>query len=44
MIHPKPCPISSVVVGSGRLALIAGPCVAESLDLCLHVARGLADL
>jgi len=35
---------ASVTIGSGRLALIAGPCVAESLDLCLTVARSLAEV
>lgn len=34
-----------VTVGGGRrLALIAGPCVAESRDLCLRVAERLANL
>jgi 2-dehydro-3-deoxyphosphooctonate aldolase (KDO 8-P synthase) len=33
-----------VTIGAGRLALIAGPCVAESLELCLEVAKALADL
>jgi 2-dehydro-3-deoxyphosphooctonate aldolase (KDO 8-P synthase) len=28
-----------VTFGAGRLAVIAGPCVIESLDLCLDVAR-----
>jgi 2-dehydro-3-deoxyphosphooctonate aldolase (KDO 8-P synthase) len=30
--------IKSVGVGDGPLAVIAGPCVIESLDLCRHVA------
>ncbi|HUS47699.1 MAG TPA: 3-deoxy-8-phosphooctulonate synthase [Phycisphaerae bacterium] len=38
------CRISSLVIGSGSPALIAGPCVAESLDLCLKVAQRLADV
>jgi len=38
------CRISSVVIGSGSPALIAGPCVAESLDLCLEVAGRLAEI
>jgi 2-dehydro-3-deoxyphosphooctonate aldolase (KDO 8-P synthase) len=42
--HLNPCSIGQVQIGSGRLALIAGPCVAESLDLCLHVAAAMADL
>jgi len=38
------CRIGSVTIGAGRLALIAGPCVAESLELCLQVASAMADL
>ena len=38
------CDIAGVPIGSGRLALIAGPCLAESLELCLTVAGHLADL
>lgn len=37
--------IGGVTFGGGRpLALIAGPCVVESYDLCRHVAESLADL
>jgi 2-dehydro-3-deoxyphosphooctonate aldolase (KDO 8-P synthase) len=35
------CRIGDVEFGSGRLALIAGPCMAESLDMCLLVANEL---
>ncbi|MFW6154563.1 MAG: 3-deoxy-8-phosphooctulonate synthase [Planctomycetota bacterium] len=38
------CTIGDVTVGDGRLALIAGPCMAESLELCLTVARSLVAL
>ncbi len=46
-LNPWPLPsVPEVVVapnisfGGGRtVALIAGPCVAESLDLCLHIAK-----
>ncbi len=38
------CRIGDVTVGAGRLVLIAGPCLAESLDLCLSVAERLADI
>jgi 2-dehydro-3-deoxyphosphooctonate aldolase (KDO 8-P synthase) len=31
--------IGPVTVGDGRLAVIAGPCVIESAELCLQVAR-----
>ncbi|MCJ7544342.1 MAG: 3-deoxy-8-phosphooctulonate synthase [Phycisphaerae bacterium] len=44
MSAPRPCRIGSVTIGSGRLALIGGPCVAESLELCLEVATTLAEV
>ena len=31
--------VGPVTIGGGRLAVIGGPCVIESLDLCLDVAR-----
>ncbi|MCC6484820.1 MAG: 3-deoxy-8-phosphooctulonate synthase [Armatimonadetes bacterium] len=34
----------NVSFGSGRLALIAGPCVIEDLDLCLSVAGRAKDI
>ncbi len=37
------CQIGSVTVGAGQLVLIAGPCLAESLDMCLVVAERLAE-
>lgn len=33
-----------IVAGEGKPLLIAGPCVAESEDLCLHIARHLQAL
>lgn len=36
--------VGSVCVGDGRLALIAGPCVIESLELCQRVAETMSDL
>jgi 2-dehydro-3-deoxyphosphooctonate aldolase (KDO 8-P synthase) len=36
--------IGSERVGDGGLALIAGPCVIESRELCLHVATTIRDL
>jgi 2-dehydro-3-deoxyphosphooctonate aldolase (KDO 8-P synthase) len=36
--------IGNVEFGSGRLAVIAGPCLAESLTLCLQIARHLAEI
>ena len=44
MSHSHTCDIGSVSFGSGKLALIAGPCVAESLELCLDVAKTMADI
>lgn len=44
MSDPKPCQIASVTVGAGQLVLIAGPCQAESLELCLTVGERLAEL
>ncbi len=38
------CRIGPVAVGGGKLVLIAGPCVAESAQLCQTVARTLRDL
>ena len=35
---------SGVVIGDGRLAILAGPCAIESRDLALEVARELVDL
>lgn len=43
MTQQHACTIGSVTIGAGNLALIAGPCVAESLELCLDVAGTLAD-
>jgi 2-dehydro-3-deoxyphosphooctonate aldolase (KDO 8-P synthase) len=43
MTTPAPCTIGDVEFGTGRLAMIAGPCMAESLDLCLEVAHTLRD-
>ena len=42
--NAHPCSIGPVEFGAGKLALIAGPCLAESFELCLHVARTLAEI
>ncbi|OPX22255.1 MAG: 3-deoxy-8-phosphooctulonate synthase [Planctomycetales bacterium 4484_123] len=42
--EPPTCRIGAVEIGAGKLALIAGPCLAESLELCLAVAEHLASL
>ena len=44
MNETQQCRIGDVTVGAGRLALIAGPCLAESLDLCLSVAERLTNI
>jgi len=41
---PPTCAIGSVVVGDGAPALIAGPCMAESLQLCLDVAGRVSEI
>ena len=38
------CSIGPVEFGQGRLAIIAGPCMAESLELCLEVASQMASI
>ncbi|MBS3734450.1 MAG: 3-deoxy-8-phosphooctulonate synthase [Phycisphaerae bacterium] len=44
MCDPPTCSIDPIVVGSHAPVLIAGPCVAESLELCLQVARDLREV
>ena len=41
---PLTCTIGKTVIGKGKLALIAGPCMAESLDMCLKVADRLSAI
>ena len=38
------CSIGPVTFGQGALAVIAGPCMAESLELCLQVASEMAKI
>lgn len=38
------CRIGDVTIGRSKPVLIAGPCVAESLELCMTVAGLLADI
>jgi len=40
----KVCTVGSVPIGTGRLALIAGPCVAEGSQMCLQVAERLSEI
>ncbi len=44
MTDAPTCRIDSVCFGAGKLALIAGPCLAESRDLCLTVAEHVKAL
>ncbi len=41
MTDTATCRIGPVAVGTGKLVLIAGPCMAESLELCLEVAEAV---
>ncbi|MFP4139448.1 MAG: 3-deoxy-8-phosphooctulonate synthase [Phycisphaerae bacterium] len=38
------CRIGEVTVGAGRLTIIAGPCMAEGLDMCLQIGETMRDL
>ncbi len=40
----EPVQVGSVEIGTGRLALIAGPCVIESLELCQRVAGAMCEI
>jgi len=40
---PNPVPIADFVIGQGDLVMIAGPCVIESADTTLSIARTLKD-
>jgi len=44
MTQQNVCHIGRVAIGAGELAVIAGPCVAENLDLCMNVARHMAGV
>jgi len=39
-----PFSAGSVTIGNGNLTVIAGPCMAESLDLCLLVAEAVSEI
>jgi len=40
----SPCPVGSISIGSGPLTIIAGPCLAESLDICAEVGEHVLRL
>ena len=44
MMKTTVCKIGPVEFGGGRLALIAGPCLAESRRLCLQVAKKVSEV
>ena len=44
MTSNKNCKIGPVEFGSGRLAIIAGPCMAESLDICMTIAETMKEI
>lgn len=39
-----PAKVGGFSIGDGNLTVIAGPCLAESTELCLHVAESMAAL
>ncbi|KKL53319.1 hypothetical protein LCGC14_2276650, partial [marine sediment metagenome] len=43
MTEVNTCRIGPVEFGTGKLAVIAGPCMAESLALCMSVAEAMAE-
>ena len=44
MANKAACSIGPVTFGQGKLAVIAGPCMAESLELCLEVASRMSEI
>ncbi len=44
MTHPARCQIGGVEFGGENLSIIAGPCMAESLDLCLQIAETVKSI
>ena len=44
MTHAPSCSIASVTIPSAGPALIAGPCVAESLQMCIDIAGQMVQL
>ena len=44
MTASRTCTIGSVTIGGGAAALIAGPCMAESLEMCLEVGSRMAEI
>ncbi|RYG37078.1 3-deoxy-8-phosphooctulonate synthase, partial [bacterium] len=43
-LRVTPFSVGDVEIGRGKLAIIAGPCMAESYDLCLEVGETMARL
>ena len=44
MKTPRSCSIASIVIPAEYPAVIAGPCIAESLDMCLAIAERMIEL
>jgi 2-dehydro-3-deoxyphosphooctonate aldolase (KDO 8-P synthase) len=44
MSSTKSCKIGSVEFGTGALSVIAGPCMAESLEICMEVAGQMTEI
>ena len=44
MTNANSCNIGPVAIGEGTLAVIAGPCVAESRQMCLDIAARMAEI
>ena len=40
----KPIQCGPLMIGDGRLTLIAGPCMAETMEVCLETAEYLKNL
>ena len=44
MVEVKPVKVGDILVGAGQLTVIAGPCLAESLELCLQVGSRVQSI
>ena len=40
----KTCNIGPLTIGGGELVVIAGPCLAEGLDMCMDIAEVMAEI
>lgn len=44
MTPPEPCHIGGAEFGGTDLSIIAGPCMAESLELCMEIAQTVSEI